>query len=60
MKHESEISENTIVFLHTNDDYRILLFLIVIERNSLTYEGHEWLRARRVCYGRSHWWVGEI
>jgi len=41
MKHESEISENTIVFLHTNDDYRILLFLIVIERNSLTYEGHE-------------------
>jgi hypothetical protein len=41
MKHECEISENSIVFLHKNDDYRILIFFIVIEPNCLTYEGHE-------------------
>ena len=40
MKHECEISENSVVFLHTND-YRIMLFFILIEHNPLTYEGHE-------------------
>jgi len=33
---------------------------IVTDRNSLTYEGHEWIWTRGVCYGRSYWWFGEI